>query len=297
MKLLVLGSEGNLGGQILKIFSQNKNYDITAWDKDDVDITDKELIQKKIKDLKPDIIINTVGYNAVDKCEEDDDEYDLAKKINIDAPRYLAEVSLEVKSIFVHYSSDYVFGGNVNTKEIIKKGGYSEEDEVSPVNRYGKTKAIGEKQLIQLSGKGLKWYLIRPSKLFGPKGKSEITKLSFFDLILNLSKEKKVLDLVDEEISCFTYTLDLAVATKKLIEDNSGYGIYHITNSEPATWYESGIEMFKILNEDIKINAVSGDKFSRPAKRPNYSVLKNTKLNPLRSWKEALEEYLLKNKI
>lgn len=283
MKVLILGAKGNLGEQLVKVFKSEN--EVIAWDRGEIDITDEELIKNKIHDLSPDIVINAAAYNAVDKCEESEEEYDLAKKINIDGPRNIAEGCLAAGAIFVHYSSDYVFNGK-------KKEGYHEKDEPAPINRYGKTKGIGEKQIIALSGKGLKYYLIRTSKLFGPKSKSDISKPSFFDLMLDLSKKKEKLDVINEEKSCFTYTPDLAKATKELIASRSGYGIYHIVNFGPCTWYEAACELFKIADSKKKVKPVSSDKFPRPARRPKYSVLLNTKLEPMRDYKEALREYL-----
>jgi len=285
MEVLILGAKGNLGSQLVKIFFADKDYKIIAWDKEEIDITDKELVFKKIRELKPGIVINAAAYNAVDKCEEDEKEFALAKKINIEAVGYLVEACLETGAVLVHYSSDYVFAGD-------KKEGYKEDDEPNPINKYGETKLAGEQEVIKKSGQGLKYYLIRTSKLFGPKAESEGAKPSFFDLMLDLAKKKKELDVVNEEVSGFTYTPDLARATKKLLESDKGYGIYHITNVGRATWYETAMELFKITGKKIKINPVSGDKFPRPAKRPSYSVLINTKFGMQRDWKEALREYL-----
>ncbi len=297
MKILILGSNGNLGQQLVTVF--DKNNEVIAWDRGEIDITDKELIFKKIKDVKPDIMINSAAYNAVDKCEVDEKEFELAEKLNGGAVGYLAEAAIEVGAILVHYSTDYVFSGD-------KKEGYNEYDEPCPVNKYGETKLMGEQEIIKRSGQGLKWYLIRTSKLFGPKNveticKSFNAKPSFFDMMLKLAKEKNEIDVVDEEMSCFTYTIDLAKATKKLIEQNYGYGIYHIINNGHCTWYKAATELFKIVethcnaslrNASIQINPVSSNKFPRPAKRPKYSVLLNTKFEQLRDWKEALKEYL-----
>ena len=285
MEVLILGAKGNLGSQLVKIFFADKDYKIIAWDKEEIDITDKELVFKKIRELKPGIVINAAAYNAVDKCEEDEKEFALAKKINIEAVGYLVEACLETGAVLVHYSSDYVFAGD-------KKEGYKEDDEPNPINKYGETKLAGEQEVIKKSGQGLKYYLIRTSKLFGPKAESEGAKPSFFDLMLDLAKKKKELDVVNEEVSGFTYTPDLARATKKLLESDKGYGIYHITNVGRATWYETAMELFKITGKKIKINPVSGDKFPRPAKRPSYSVLINTKFDRQRDWKDALREYL-----
>lgn len=284
LKVLILGAKGNLGSQLKKVFA---GEDVTAWDREEIDITDAELIIKKVNDIKPEVIINAAAYNAVDNCEESEEEYDLAKKLNIDGPRNLAEAALAVGALFVHYSSDYVFNGH-------KKKGYREDDERLPVNRYGKTKAIGERQVVSYSGKGLKWYLIRTSKLFGPLGESEFAKPSFFDLMLKLSREKTQLKLVDgEEISCFTYTPDLAAATRRLIESDAGYGIYHLTNAGPASWYEAAKYLFELKGiTGINLVPIRSADYPRPAIRPKYSVLLNTKLEPMQDWKEALRDYL-----
>lgn len=285
MKIIILGSKGNLGQQLVEVFSQKAENEIIAWDRGEVDITDRDLIYKKIKELKPELIINAAAYNSVDKCETSEEEYDLAKKANIDGPKFLAEAALEVGAIFVHYSSDYVFDGE-------SKMGYKETDEPRPINRYGKTKFHGEKRILEQSGNGLKFYLIRTSKLFGTLAESEAAKPSFFDIMLKLAKEKKEIEVVNSEVSCFTYTPDLARATETLLSKDNSFGIYHITNRGSCTWYEAALELFKIAGVNIKVNPISGDKMARPAKRPKYSVLLNTKLEPLRDYREALKEYL-----
>lgn len=315
-KVLILGSKGNLGQQLVKVFSSGD--EVIAWDRGEIDITDYELIIKKISDVKPKLVINAAAYNSVDKCETSDQEYDLAKKINIDGPKFLAEACLKISATLIHYSTNYVFAGE-------KKLGYKETDEPKPINRYGKSKFHGEKRILELSGRGLKWYLIRTSKLFGPGGTSEMAKPSFFDIMLEQSRnsagisvvnadasayaktlaykkavaEKKAapnqgpaLKVVDGEVSCFTYTPDLAGATLDLVQTNRGFGIYHLTNSGACTWYQGAVELFKLAKIKVNVVPVSGDQLARPAKRPKYAVLLNTKLPPLRDYREALREYL-----
>lgn len=282
MKILLLGAKGNLGQQLLAIF-KDKN-EVIAWDREEIDVTDKTLISNKIKDIKPALVINAAAYNAVDKCEEPDG-LKMAMKINSLAPGYLAQAALAVKATLIHFSTDYVFDGK-------KRAGYKEDAEPKPINKYGESKRAGEEEIIRLSGRGLKWYLIRTSKLFGPKGESEVSKPSFFDTMLKLAKEKDQLEIVNEELSCFTYTKDLAQAVRKLIDGNSGYGIYHLVNPGAVTWYQAALELFKQAGVTVKVVPVKSDKFPRPAKRPKNSVLLNTKFEPLRDWKEALREYL-----
>lgn len=288
-KIIIFGSQGNLGTQLVKVFTHD--YEVIAWDKKEIDITDETLISKKINEIKPAIIINAAAYNNVDKCEDSDAEYELAKKVNIDGPKFIARACLKIGAIFIHYSTDYVFSGD-------EKQGYNELSEPKPINRYGKTKFHGEKRILELNGQGLKYYLIRTSKLFGPKADSPAAKPSFFDMMLEISKNKKQFEVVDEEVSCFTYTPDLAQATRNLLTSNAGFGIYHLTNSDACTWYQAAVELFKLTGDKIKIIPVSANKFPRPAKRPKYSVLLNTKFEPLRSWQKALAEYLkLKNNL
>lgn len=283
MKIIILGAKGMLGQELVREFSKN-NYEVIAWDKDELDVTDYIVTATKISDLHPDIVINAVALNAVDKIEEDESVFELAKKINSEAVENLAGICKEINAIFVHYSSDYVFKGE-------DKNGYKEDDQTYPVNKYGQTKVVAEQSILNIGGK---YYIIRLSKLFGKPAVSEGGKKSFVDQMIWLTTEggKTHLDLVDEEIGCITYAPDLAKLTRTIIEEGRPFGIYHGANSGVCSWYEWAKEFFKIKKIDIEITPVSGDKFPRPAKRPMYSELVNTKLPVQRDWKEALNEYL-----
>ncbi len=287
-KVLILGAKGNLGIQLVKVFENN--YQVLAWDKEILDFLDFEKLESEIKKEQPEIIINAVGYNNVDGCEEDKKELELAFKLNRDLPKKLAEISVELNTILVQFSTDYVFGGEADRKF------YDEKDTPFPIQKYGETKYAGEKEIarIKMKNENFKYFLIRTSKLFGPKGDSEFAKPSFFDVMLNLAKTKDKLEVVNEELSCFTYTPDLAQATKTLLEENYYSGIYHITNDGAVSWYQAVIELFKIKNIEIKVVPVGGDKFPRPAKRPISSILQNTRFPKLRNYREALKEYLKK---
>lgn len=292
MKILILGAKGTLGSQIEKVFSSDNQ--VFAWDFNDVDITNKEVLNDKINKIKPEIIINTAAYNAVDKCEENACEFELAQKINGEAIGYLADIAIKNKALLVHYSTDYVFGGHTPAVvlEAKKSGGFNESFAPCPVNNYAITKLTGETEILSRKNQKLKYYIIRLSWLFGPRGVSKSSKPSFFDLMIDLSKKQEELKVVDDEVSFFTYAPDLAMATKELVLSKKEFGIYHITNSGQASWFEAAQELFGMLKSDIRIRPVNGSVFPRPAKRPQYSALKNTKLKPLRNYKEALGEYL-----
>ncbi len=283
MPILILGGRGNLGSQLTKLFSAD--YETVSWDREDLDVLDSVALGAKIRELKPELIINTVAYNAVDKCE-DKDGLAAAMKLNVALPESLAELAMEIGATLIHYSSDYVFSGTE------QKQSFNEDETPNPVNKYGESKFQGERELLRRAGLGLDYYLIRTSKLFGPAGGSPNAKPSFFDIMLNLAQDKKELTVVNEELSCFTYTLDLAAATKRLWELEVPFGIYHLVNEGPATWYEAATELFHQKKMKVSLRAVRSENLLRAARRPKYSVLVNTKVHKLRHWKEALREYL-----
>lgn len=287
MSILILGGRGNLGSQLTKVFKAD--YETISLDREDLDVLDFPLLAEKIRELNPELIINTVAYNAVDKCE-DPLEYKLALKLNQELVEVLADLALESGVTLVQYSSDYVFNGTAEKIE------FAETDTPNPINKYGESKALGERELISRGERGLHYYLIRTSKLFGPRGGSDGAKPSFFDIMLNLAQNNKEISVVNEELSCFTYTHDLAEATKRLWELEVEPGIYHLVNEESATWSDGVVELFRLQKINAAIKMVRSENLLRAARRPKFSVLKNTKLKKLRSWKSALKEYLEINK-
>jgi len=289
MAILILGGRGNLGTQLTKIFAED--YPVISWDREDCDVSDFISLAEKMRSLKPEIIINAVAYNATDKCENDKNEFELALKLNCDLPGKLADLARELGAVLIHYSSDYIFSGTADKKE------FSEDDVPNPLNKYGESKFAGEREILRRGERGLKYYLIRTSKLFGPAGLSPAAKPSFFDIMLKSAQEKKELTVVNEELSCFTYTPDLASATKRLLETTAPFGIYHLVNDGPVTWYEGALELFRLQKVKVAVRAIRSENLARPARRPKFSVLQNNKTRRLRNWKIALKEYLESEKI
>lgn len=276
MKFVIIGAKGMLGQQLAKVFS---SQELILWDKEDLDITDASKVREKILELQPQVIINSAAYNAVDNCEEN---FEIAKKINADGPLNLAYATNEVNAVLVHYSTDYVFEGK-------NQNGYDEQAKPAPISKYGESKYLGEQNVLQNCPRS---YVIRLSRLFGAPAISEGAKKSFVDVMKKLGQEKEELKLVDEEKSCPTYAPDLANQTKIIVNGDYDFGLYHATNTGACTWYEFAKEIFRILDNPIKLIPVSGDEFPRPAKRPMYSELLNTKLPAMRPWQEAVKEYL-----
>lgn len=307
-KILIIGARGMLGQELVRVFKKDRGFEIFAWDKEEIDITEGKEVAYKIGKLKPQIIINAAAYNAVDKAEKPK-EYKIAKKLNGDAPGYLAKIAKKIGAVLVHYSTDYVFDGEPKISEPSGCAhicsscslhetwqpaiGFDENAKPSPISKYGESKLLGEKEVKKNTKK---YYIIRLSKLFGKPAQAEGSKRSFFDVMLEARKKHKEVRVVDEETSCFTYAPDLAKKTKEIIESEKPYGIYHVVNTEPCTWYEAVVELYHQAKIKTEIIPVSSEEFPRPAKRPYYSVLLNTKLNPLRSYKDALKEYL-RNKL
>lgn len=307
-KVLITGSKGMLGQELVKLFRDDKDYKVTAWDKKELDITNQTQVLNKITKLNPAIILNAAAYNNVDRCEKNKSEFEKAKNLNGKAPGYLAKIAKKLDAILVHYSTDYVFNGMPEIPEpkgcthhcgscglhqnFIPQIGFDENAIPDPIQKYGKTKLMGE-EAVQKNGEN--YYIIRLSKLFGKPAKATDAKKSFFDVMLTLGKKYKEIKAVDEETSCFTYAPDLAKKTKQIIEARKPFGIYHVTNSGACTWHEAVVELYKLAKIKTKVIPVGSSEFPRPAARPYISILINTKLNPLRNYKLALKEYL-KNK-
>lgn len=269
MKILLLG-RGLLGKALFDAFSGK--HEVIALSHEDCDITDTKKIQNKILDIKPEIVVNAAGYTAVDKAES---EKDLAFNVNAQAVANLAQFLAKKGITFLHFSTDYVFDGK-------KRQGYAESDSPAPLCVYGKSKFEGEQGVILNMRK---YFLIRSSWLFGEGGKN------FVDTVIDSSKKGEPLKVVNDQTGSPTYSRDLAQAVLPLLESKN-YGIYHIVNSGSCTWYEFAKETFHQIGVPQEIIPISSKELNRPAKRPKYSILKNTKLAALRSWKQALASYL-----
>lgn len=281
--VLILGAKGMLGQALGEEFRQ-AGYAVTAWDREDLDITDFVTAEQKIAAVRPDILINAAAYNAVDKCEKDEAEYRKALLLNRDAPRFLADLAKRLNSVFVHYSTDYVFSG-----EGAETDGYPEHAVPDPLSRYATTKLLGEQEVVEAGGR---FYLIRLCRLFGRPGSSPEAKQSFFAMMLEAGRSRPAVQAVHDEASCFTYAPDAARATRELVESGDPYGVYHLPNEGSASWYEAVCELYRLSGLPTTVEEVSSSAFPRPAKRPRFSTLKNTKRPKLRSYHAALAEFL-----
>ncbi len=282
-RVLIFGGTGMLGQELFSLYIDDASYGVLAPPHAEVDFTDKEKLLQYIADFNPKYIINAAAYNAVDACEDDDVEYQKALFLNKEIPQLLASASKKIGAVLVHFSTDYVFGKNMK-----EEGGFSENTQPQPDCRYGQSKYEGEEAVKEIGGS---FYIIRLSRLFGRPAIGS-GKKSFFEIMLQLSKVKSELQAVDDEISCFTYAPDLAVATKQLLESSSPYGVYHFINEGEVSWFSGLQELFASGAIHTPLIGVRGSSFKRKAKRPKYSALANTKRPKLRSYKEAAKDFL-----
>ncbi len=281
MKVLITGVAGMLGRDVKEVF-EGIGATVIGTDRTELDITDLDAVRAFVKEVQPDLVVNTAAYNFVDACE-DDVGYAIAYSVNAKGPEHLAIVCAEQSIPLIHYSTDYVFDGtNIH--------GYREEEPTHPISKYGETKVEGERLVL---GAHSGAFVLRLSKLFGRPGVSDQSKPSFVSTMLQLAKTKPNLQVVHDEYGCPTYTPDVAQATLELVKNNEKPGIYHVVNvGKPVTWYEYAKEIFDVAGISVNIEPVAMDAYPRPARRPHAVALLNTKLAPLPDRKDALRRFL-----
>ena len=273
--ILVTGSSGQLGSALLQILS--RNYQIVPADLPDLDITDFESTRQFVQDHAPDTIIHAAAFTHVDDCENNPD---LAFQVNSLGTRNISIAAIDVGAKLFYISTDYVFDGSKDTP-------YREYDKPNPINIYGTSKLLGERFVIEQMNK---FFIIRIAWLYGFKGKNFVTT------ILRLAKEKKELEVVDDQRGCPTFTLDVARQVERLIPTDS-YGIYHCTSQGSCTWYDFACEIVNLAGLEVRVERIDSEKLSLAAKRPAYAVLENYMLylqglDMMPPWEQSLQRFL-----
>ena len=275
MKILVTGANGMLAKAVR---NELKDEELILTDVAELDITNLEAVREFIKVNKPEYIINCAAYTAVDKAEEQEE---LARKVNAEGPKNLAIAANEEDCTLIHISTDYVFGGDKDVKEI-----YTEEEEKNPVTVYGITKLEGERNIIDAC---FKYYIFRTAWLYGDGN-------NFVRTMIKLGQEKDELNVVADQHGSPTYAVDLASIIHQAIEKGIPYGVYHTTNQGFTTWFDFTKLIFEKANISCKVNPVTTEEFPRPAKRPLNSQLSKDKILKeginIPSYEDALDRYL-----
>ena len=287
-RILLLGAGGQLGQEINKDLS--KNHDILSLTKKECDITNYSLLEEKIKLFKPKVIINAAAYTNVDDAENNES---LADNINHLAVNKLARLSKDYKVVLIHFSTDYIFNHKINEP-------ISEDEKEDPINVYGLTKYLGEKSIIRNMED---FYILRISWVYGKYGKN------FPKTILKLAKNKKELNIVDDQIGSPTPTSLISSVINKLLvlhfKGENYFGIYNLSPNGSCSWYEIGNFILGHVkdkkNFKLKtINKISSKEFKSLAKRPKYSYLDNSKIQKvlnvnIHDWKYYLKDFIESN--
>jgi dTDP-4-dehydrorhamnose reductase len=285
----LIGNKGMLGNDVEKLL---KERGLAYWASDkEVDIGDYKALEKFGKDKKIKWIINCAGYTKVDKAEEEIDE---AFRINKDGARNIALFSAKRQIRLIHISTDYVFDGRQEGDAVA----YREDDKTNPINIYGKSKLAGEevtKKILE------EYFIIRTAWLYGLQGNN------FVYTMLRLFKERDLVKVVENQWGSPTYTVDLAGAILKIIEDDSvSYGVYHFTNKGVASWYEFAKAIYNKAkrlgliedNKKVEMQPIKTEDYPTAARRPRFSVLSKEKIQKefdlkIRDWDKALEDFLV----
>ncbi len=291
--ILVSGRDGQLGNE-LKDLSSAQNFDFIFTDKEDMDITDENVLHEAFRKYKPAFFINCAAYTAVDKAETDQE---ITYKINAEAVGLIAKQCHQFNTKLIHISTDYVFNGNATQP-------YQPDDATDPVNYYGYTKWLGEQLALNNNPDTI---VIRTSWVYSSYGNN------FVKTMLRLMKERKEINVVNDQFGSPTYARDLAEAIIEIVnsqwsmvngeEPNSSHlspltsHIYHYSNDGIISWYDFAVAIKEIKQLDCVVHPIPTTAYPTPAKRPAYSGLDKSKIVndfniQLKNWKESLIDCL-----
>ena len=281
MKILVTGKNGQVGYELHR--SLQSLGDVFALDRTQMDLADLDQVRQVIRDIQPDLIVNSAAYTAVDRAEE---ESTLAMRINGEAPGVMAEEAKRLGAAMVHYSTDYVFDGT-------KLGAYTEEDRPAPINVYGLTKLAGE-QAVQAAG--IPHLIFRTSWVYGVRGKN------FLLTVQRLAKERDDLRIVADQYGAPTWCRTIADTTAHILTHlqsadswRDRAGIYHLTAQGQTTWRGFAQAIVAHLHDAKKpiVSPISTQDYPTPARRPVNSVMSCARLIDtfcrLPDWESALQ--------
>ncbi|MFP4106078.1 MAG: dTDP-4-dehydrorhamnose reductase [Phycisphaerae bacterium] len=268
--ILVLGSQGMLGRAWCELLRQ-RGEAFEAHDLDTLDVTRKQDLARIIA-MRPAAVINCVAYTDVDGAESDESAAEL---LNTRVPGDLAAISREIDTLFVHYSTDYVFGGTNRTPRL-------PDSMKDPLSVYGRTKLEGERVV---TASGARSLIIRTSWLYAPWGKN------FVLTIANLARKGDRLRVVNDQRGRPTSAEHLAATSHRLVSRGEE-GLYHITDGDACTWYEFAEAIVELTGADCSVEPCTSEEFPRPAPRPSYSVLDlsevETLLGTMPHWRKNL---------
>ena len=286
MKVLITGSNGQLGSEIKELVSEFENLECIFKDLPELDICDIDMLTTIIINQHINAVINCAAYTSVDQSEENPE---IAEQVNVKGVLNLVNALEKVNGKLIHISTDYVFDGNHSQP-------YKESDSVSPIGVYGETKRAGELAVLNSSIDAI---VIRTSWLYSYYGNN------FVKTMLRLGNEKESINVVFDQIGTPTYAKDLAKTCMNILSDAGSTNIskkgslYHFSNEGVTSWYYFATAIMEISNIDCKVVPIETKDYPTQAIRPLYSVLDNYKIKSdfkvtIHNWRDSLANCLRK---
>lgn len=281
MNILITGCNGQLGNEMQLLQAKYAQHTWFNTDVNELDITDKDAIERFVEANHIDGVVNCAAYTAVDKAESDPL---LAKKLNADAPAFLAEAVGKQSGWIVQVSTDYVFDGTKHTP-------YVDTDSPCPNSVYGQTKLEGEQAVTKLCPNAM---IIRTAWLYSEFGNN------FVKTMIRLGKEREQLGVIFDQVGTPTYAHDLASVIMTAIDKGIKPGIYHFSNEGVTSWYDFTKSIHRIAGiNTCHVMPLHTAEYPTPASRPAYSVLDKTKIKEAYSiniphWEESLAKCIAK---
>jgi len=270
VRWLVTGAGGQLGADLMRVLA---GADVEGRTRAELDVTDPEAVAAAVAGR--DLVLNAAGWTDVDGAEADEAA---AHAANATGPAVLATACAATGARLVHVSTDYVFAGDAASP-------YTEDAPVAPRSAYGRTKAAGERAVLESAGSA---YVVRTAWVYGETG------ANFVKTMAALERRRATLDVVDDQLGSPTWSRHLAAGLVELATSGAPYGVYHCTNGGETTWCGLARAVFAQLGADPeRVRPTTTAAFPRPAPRPAYSVLSDARwravgLTPLPGWREAL---------
>lgn len=281
MRIVIIGAGGQLGSDLAGVLQQSRE-DVLTLTRQDLDITDSRVVREKLTPFAPNVILNCAVYHPVDECENHPAN---SFAVNAVAVRNLGMVANEIHAAMVHFSSDYVFDGQLRRP-------YTEEDPTTPASVFGVSKVAGEQLLRQVLPQH---YIIRTSGLYGLVG-SRVKRGNFVETMLRLGTQNGRVRVVNDLRMAQTSTRNVAKQVLALIQTEH-YGTYHTSDHGDYSWYEFALKIFEFSGMKVEVTPVSWREMPAVAPRPPYSVLENGRLmklglDQMQTIDAALQSYL-----
>lgn len=271
-RILLLGHTGKMGCALMRALSADN--DLVGLNSSDFDAADFTAVEETIAGVSPQIIINTVAFQGIDRCER---EPETAFRINTLFPGHLARICEERQLTLVHFSTDAVFADS-------HEGWCTEYDIPAPLNMYGVTKYGGD---CLVSSGCRSHYICRIPLLFGESRRDG----QFVEKMLVSLRSGGKIRVAADIVSSPSYSSDIAVRIRTLLQDAAGFGTYHLANEGRASLYELMVEIAGRLAPEAMVEKGSYQDFPHVGRKNLCTPLRSARIAGLRPWREAVGEY------